>query len=126
MQGDGPPDVVVRVLGELAVRHRGAEVPIGHARQRAVLAVLALEAGQVVPTDSLLDSVWGERPPSRQRSVVRTYLSRLRRLLAPTGITITHQNRFLATLYKRSWSEHSPGSAGFAAWPAISNATGAR
>ena len=91
MQGDGPPDVVVRVLGELAVRHRGAEVPIGHARQRAVLAVLALEAGQVVPTDSLLDSVWGERPPSRQRSVVRTYLSRLRRLLAPTGITITRQ-----------------------------------
>ncbi|GAB3747110.1 hypothetical protein GCM10027598_85580 [Amycolatopsis oliviviridis] len=91
MQGDGASDVVVRVLGELEIRHGGAGVPVGHTRQRAVLAVLAMEAGQVVPIDLLLDRVWGERAPARQRSVLRTYLSRLRPLLAPTGITITRQ-----------------------------------
>ncbi|WP_238598489.1 AfsR/SARP family transcriptional regulator [Saccharothrix sp. ALI-22-I] len=67
-------------------------MPIGHARQRSVLAVLLLEANRVVSVDGLLDRVWGERPPSQARSVLRTYVSRLRRALVPIGVTITRRD----------------------------------
>ncbi|HEX6341233.1 BTAD domain-containing putative transcriptional regulator [Umezawaea sp.] len=95
MEGDDDgtrrPDVVVGVLGGLEVRRGDELVPVGHARQRSVLAALAADANRVVPVDGLLDRVWGERPPSRARSALRTYLSHLRRALAPVGITITRQ-----------------------------------
>ncbi|MGC7103032.1 BTAD domain-containing putative transcriptional regulator [Amycolatopsis lurida] len=84
-----PPDVTVGVLGNLEVRMDDALVPIGHARQKAVLVVLSTEANRVVTPDRLIDSVWGGHAPARARSVLRTYLSNLRRALAPTGIAIT-------------------------------------
>ncbi|HEX6346569.1 AfsR/SARP family transcriptional regulator, partial [Umezawaea sp.] len=79
------PDIEVGVLGGLEVRVGGVPVAVGHARQRAVLAVLADEVGRVVPVDRLIDRVWGGRPPARVRSVLRTYVSNLRRV----GATIT-------------------------------------
>ncbi|WP_051772920.1 AfsR/SARP family transcriptional regulator [Saccharothrix sp. NRRL B-16314] len=84
-----PPDVAVGVLGNLEVRVDGASVPVGHARQKAVLAVLSIEVDRVVPPDRLIDRVWGEHAPARARSVLRTYLSNLRRALTSTGIAIT-------------------------------------
>nr|WP_246108217.1 BTAD domain-containing putative transcriptional regulator [Saccharothrix saharensis] len=63
--------------------------PVGHARQRSVLAVLAAEANRVVPVDSLIDRVWGERPPNTARSVLRVYLTHLRRALATSRATVT-------------------------------------
>ncbi|QFZ19960.1 AfsR/SARP family transcriptional regulator [Saccharothrix syringae] len=83
--------VVVGVLGELELWLGGRPQPVGHARRRSVLAVLAVEANRVVPVDSLIDHVWGERPPGTARSVLRVYLTHLRRVLAPTGITITRK-----------------------------------
>ncbi|ONI93036.1 transcriptional regulator, SARP family protein [Saccharothrix sp. ALI-22-I] len=64
-------------------------VPVGHVRQKAVLVVLLTEVNRVVTPDRLIDSVWGEHTPVRARSVLRTYVSNLRRALAPTGIAIT-------------------------------------
>lgn len=56
---------------------------------RAVLAVLVVEAGRVVPVDALVvDRVWGERPPVSAKSALRAYLSRLRRALDPTRMSI--------------------------------------
>ena len=81
--------VVVGVLGELKLWLDNQPQPVGHARQRSVLAVLAVEANRVVPGDSLIDRVWGERPPRSARSALRVYLTHLRRALAPSGITIT-------------------------------------
>ena len=89
---DTPPEVVAGVLGNLEVLVDGAPVPVGHTRQKAVLAVLLAEVGRVVPPDRLVERVWGERPPVRARSVLRTYLSNLRRALEPTGIAITWQD----------------------------------
>nr|WP_241829059.1 BTAD domain-containing putative transcriptional regulator [Saccharothrix sp. CB00851] len=51
--------------------------------------MLAVEANRVVPVHSLIDRVWGERPPGTARSALRVYLTHLRRALAPSGITIT-------------------------------------
>lgn len=67
-----------RVLGPVEVFQAGQRVDIGHPRQRAVLAVLLLDLNQVVPTDRLIDRVWGENPPASVRNVLYGYVARLR------------------------------------------------
>jgi DNA-binding SARP family transcriptional activator/tetratricopeptide (TPR) repeat protein len=85
-------DLVAGVLGGVEIRLSGRLVPVGHARQKAVLAVLLVEANRVIPTDSLVDRVWGDHAPAQARSVLYTYLSHLRRALAPAGVTINRQD----------------------------------
>jgi DNA-binding SARP family transcriptional activator len=55
---------------------------VGHARQRAVLAVLLLDAGRAVPAEVLIDRVWGEDPPPAVRNGLYGYVARLKALLA--------------------------------------------
>jgi DNA-binding SARP family transcriptional activator len=74
-----------RVLGPVEVRVAGQRIGAGHARQRAVLAVLLLELGRVVPVEMLIDRVWGERPPVSVRNVLYGYVARLRAVIATAG-----------------------------------------
>lgn len=74
-----------RVLGPLEVYADRRALPLGAAKQRALLALLLLHRNEVVSTDLLLDGLWGERPPASALKVVHTYVSRLRRLLGPDG-----------------------------------------
>ncbi|WP_439657367.1 BTAD domain-containing putative transcriptional regulator [Lentzea sp. HUAS TT2] len=69
------------LLGGMAVLAGGSEVDLGPARQRCVLAALAVDAGQVVSVDRLTRRVWGDEPPQRARATLLNYLSRLRLLL---------------------------------------------
>jgi DNA-binding SARP family transcriptional activator len=70
------------VLGPVEVWADGQAIDAGHARQRAVLAVLLLDAGRPVPTEVLIDRVWGEGPPRSVRNVLSGYVTRLRALAA--------------------------------------------
>jgi len=70
------------VLGPVEVWMDGRAVEAGHARQRAVLAVLLLDAGRAVPAEMLIDRVWGEDPPRTVRNVLYGYVARLKALLA--------------------------------------------
>jgi len=70
-----------RLLGPLRLWNGSAWTPVRAAQQRVVLALLAIEAGQVVATDRLIDEIWGDRPPRAAASVVRGYVMRLRRQL---------------------------------------------
>ena len=70
------------LLGPVEVWVNGRPAFAGHARQRAVLAVLLLDAGRAVPVEVLIDRVWGEEPPRSARSVVYGYVARLRALIA--------------------------------------------
>ncbi|MBE8515927.1 AfsR/SARP family transcriptional regulator, partial [Amycolatopsis sp. H6(2020)] len=85
------PGFAVGLLGELEVRLDRRVLPMGHARQRSVLAALAADTGRVVPVNGLIDRMWGDRPPGAVRSALRTYLAHLRRALAPAGVTITRE-----------------------------------
>ena len=75
-----------RVLGSSAVVVDGTPVDIGSRKQRALLAVLALRAGQVLSVDRLVDDLWGERPPATARHALQVHVSNLRKLLGPATV----------------------------------------
>jgi DNA-binding SARP family transcriptional activator len=70
-----------RILGPLEVDGPGGPVALGGQRQRALLAALALQAGRVVPTERLVDQLWGEEPPRTATTSLQNAISRLRRAL---------------------------------------------
>jgi predicted ATPase/DNA-binding SARP family transcriptional activator len=73
----------VRLLGPVQIARAGREIVLGGPRQRAVLALLVLEAGRVVPAGRLAEEVWRGSPPPGAAKTMRSYVSRLRTLLAP-------------------------------------------
>src|ERR1700759_2249874 len=54
----------------------------GHARRRAVLAVLMLDLGRAVPVPVLVDRVWGETPPASALNTMYGYVARLKAVIA--------------------------------------------
>src|SRR5690606_17233623 len=85
--GEHPP-VIFRVLGPLQVEGPSGPIRIPPGRQRIVLAALLLEVNRQVSTDYLVDAIWEHDPPETARTQVQICVSRLRRLLAPTGAAI--------------------------------------
>src|SRR5207249_2947420 len=73
-----------RILGPLEVTTEGEPVALGGRRQRALLAVLLLQAGRVVSTDRLLHDLWGEEPPRTAATALHNVVSQLRKQLGPT------------------------------------------
>ncbi|MGX6602282.1 BTAD domain-containing putative transcriptional regulator [Micromonosporaceae bacterium Da 78-11] len=71
------------ILGEVRVLRAGDVVDLGPAKQRAVLAVLLVQAGRPVPTHQIVDAVWGDDPPENGANVVQKYVAGLRRVLDP-------------------------------------------
>ena len=72
-----------RVLGPLEVRSDGAPVQLGGPKQRALLALLLVDAGRAVSTDRLIDALWGEHPPRTAPTSLQNFVSQLRKLLGP-------------------------------------------
>jgi eukaryotic-like serine/threonine-protein kinase len=68
-----------RLLGPLEVTDGDRAIALGGAKQRALLAVLLLHANEVVPTERLIDELWGAAPPATVAKSVQVYVSRLRR-----------------------------------------------
>jgi DNA-binding SARP family transcriptional activator len=60
----------------------GQVADTGHARQRAVLAVLLLDLGHVVLAETLISRVWGEEPPASVRNALYGYVAKLRAVIA--------------------------------------------
>src|SRR5918996_4432334 len=73
---------MLRILGALDVG--GDPVP-GGLKERALLALLALHANEVVPGERIVEELWGAEQPATARHAVQVYVSRLRSTLAPVG-----------------------------------------
>ncbi|WP_341720577.1 BTAD domain-containing putative transcriptional regulator [Micromonospora sp. FIMYZ51] len=56
---------------------------LGPRKQQAIITLLALRHGEVVPTDEIADALWGDRPPGRVQGLVHTYVARLRQAMEP-------------------------------------------
>ncbi|MDH6706351.1 DNA-binding SARP family transcriptional activator [Kitasatospora sp. MAA19] len=80
-----------RVLGALRASCDGREIDLGRPQQRAVLAALLLAPGQLVPTERLVEGLWGEddgRWPKDPVGQIGTHAHRLRRALDTPGLLV--------------------------------------
>jgi DNA-binding SARP family transcriptional activator/tetratricopeptide (TPR) repeat protein len=84
----------VNLLGPVRVdQAEGFEVALDSAKDRSLLAALALRPGSVVAVDALVDAIWGESAPPSARKTLQTYVSNLRRALGP-GAIVTHPSGY--------------------------------
>ncbi|MDI6515901.1 BTAD domain-containing putative transcriptional regulator [Streptomyces coelicoflavus] len=84
--GDNGP-VRYRILGTTQVlRPDGTAVPLGGARLRALLTVLALRAGRAVPAGLLVEEVWDGDPPADAPGALQALVGRLRRALGADAV----------------------------------------
>jgi DNA-binding SARP family transcriptional activator len=79
------PKLEFCLLGPVMVRCDGAALPVPRGRQRALLAVLLLNAGRVVSVSEIADTLWGSAPLPSAEATVRNYVKRLRRVLGDAG-----------------------------------------
>jgi DNA-binding SARP family transcriptional activator len=77
--------VEFRLLGSLEVIIDGASVDVGGTQPRTVLAMLLVAGGRTVPAESIIEAVWGHKPPDSAAGTLQSYVSRLRRVLVPGG-----------------------------------------
>ena len=83
-----------RLLGSLEAVAGGATADLGPPKQRALLAVLLLHAGEIVAVDRLIDDLWPEHPPRTAAHSIQIYVSELRKALsrlAPGELIVTRQ-----------------------------------
>ncbi len=79
----------IGLLGELELAdNEGHEVAVAGAKLRALLAVLALHVGRVVPTEHLIEALWGEDPPAAVRNGLQGLVSKLRRVLGAPELVV--------------------------------------
>ncbi|MEV7678032.1 BTAD domain-containing putative transcriptional regulator [Streptomyces sp. NPDC088341] len=76
------------VLGPVRAWRGGETLPSGSPQQRALLVALLMRDGRTATAGELIDALWGDEPPSQALAAVRTYASRLRKVLSP-GVLIT-------------------------------------
>lgn len=76
------------VLGPLQVRQDGAPVAVPGAKPRAILTMLGLHGGSVVPADVFMELLWGDAPPRTAAKALQTHISSLRHTLGD-GFVLT-------------------------------------
>jgi DNA-binding SARP family transcriptional activator len=94
------PPLRIRLIGGFAVEQRGRELSpaeVGSRKARTALKVLAAHRGRIVPIDSLVETLWGDRPPADAPANVATLVSRLRATFGAGVIEGTRAGYRLAT-----------------------------
>ena len=90
----------LRLLGPLElVDDDGRPVALPAGKPRALLALLAVEAGRVVSVDRIVGDLWGEQPPATAGKIVQGYVSRLRKVL-PDGLLQTREPGYVLRVDK--------------------------
>ncbi|WP_338672127.1 BTAD domain-containing putative transcriptional regulator [Streptomyces sp. SCSIO 30461] len=84
--GSGGSGLRFSVLGPVRAWGEDRVLPSGSPQQRALLAALLMREGRTATAAELIDALWGEDPPSQALAAVRTYASRLRKVLGPGAL----------------------------------------
>ncbi|MEU4234239.1 BTAD domain-containing putative transcriptional regulator [Nonomuraea sp. NPDC026600] len=89
----------ISILGTLEVAAADAEpVAVGGFLVRALLAVLALEAGRTVTSERLIDALWPDEPPVNAANALQTLVRRLRVALRPYEIVRSRPGGYLLAI----------------------------
>jgi peptide/nickel transport system substrate-binding protein len=81
------------LLGPIELRLDDRSIAIGARKERAVLAMLALDVGRTVSADRLIEGLWGENAPPSAPKLVQLYVSHLRKALDGNGAQIITRGR---------------------------------
>lgn len=81
----------LRAFGGVALIGPAGPVDLGGPKQRAVLALLLLEPGTVVPMGRIVDRIWGGAPPAQVEASVRGYASNVRKALARAELGVSNR-----------------------------------
>ncbi|MEU3979439.1 BTAD domain-containing putative transcriptional regulator [Streptomyces sp. NPDC026672] len=81
------------VLGPVRAWRGEQPLSTGSPQQRALLAALLLREGRTATAAELIDALWGTEPPSQALAAVRTYASRLRKILDP-GVLVSESGGY--------------------------------
>ena len=76
-----------RVLGPIEVAAGGTMVPVTAGKQRALLALLLINANRPMSADVLIDSLWGDHPPATVAKNLQVLVSQLRKALGEAAIS---------------------------------------
>jgi predicted ATPase/DNA-binding SARP family transcriptional activator len=79
----------VRLFGELEAAQAGAPMAVRGTKQRALLALLALQRGQPVSADRLIDVLWGDGQATNPANALQAQIGQLRRTLGAAAIVTT-------------------------------------
>ncbi|HEX3089122.1 MAG TPA: BTAD domain-containing putative transcriptional regulator [Ilumatobacteraceae bacterium] len=80
----------IGLLGELQVLDDDEkDIVVTGAKLRALLVMLALQCGRAVPTDQLVDALWGPDSSSAARNGLQGLVSKLRRALGSPDLVAT-------------------------------------
>jgi DNA-binding SARP family transcriptional activator/pimeloyl-ACP methyl ester carboxylesterase len=71
----------IDLLGPIRVWDEDKEISVNAAKERSLLAALALQPGKVVSADDLIAILWGDTPIESARKTLQTYVCNLRHAL---------------------------------------------
>jgi predicted ATPase/DNA-binding SARP family transcriptional activator len=83
-----------RILGPVQVVRDGRELELGGPKPRALLALLLVAGGRVIPAERLAEELWAGRPPPSAAATLRSYVSRLRAVLGPDAVLLARGGGF--------------------------------
>jgi DNA-binding SARP family transcriptional activator len=75
-----------KILGPLEIVDENGPVTLGAAKQRSLLALLLLHAGETLSTDRIVDELWSGSPPRTATTSLWNLITQLRKLLPPDVI----------------------------------------
>lgn len=87
----------LRILGPLDARDGHRSITLGGGKERALLALLVLNANETVSIERLVDELWHEDAPATAPKVVQNHVSRLRRKLGH-GVLVTNGSGYALRL----------------------------
>ncbi len=117
-----------KILGPLEVVRDGEALPLGPAKQRALVACLLLHPNETVSVDRLIDELWGPQPPERADRNLHQYVFRLRKVLDDHGrpVLITRAPGYRLELGEGDRRRRRRSSNGASGRPARSSRAGPR
>jgi len=100
------PDVQIAVLGPVRAFRDGAPTSIGGPQPQLLLAWLALASPRTVPTDELIDVIWGEQPPATARKILQKYVWTLRSAIGDDALITESDGYALAVALSDQRVDH--------------------